>query len=523
MFYRIISLISNRNFTPMYRLFAFLLLFISATVLGQVDFKKLDAYYAQAVKDWDVPGMSIAIVKDGKVVFARSYGTKEVGKNEKPDENTLYAIASNSKAFTASIIAQLVDEKKLSWEDRVQKHVPYFELADPWVSKEVTVRDALSHRVGLTTFGGDVIWYRSKLNGEEIVRRLKYLVPSYSFRSGYGYSNVMYITTGELIKSVTGKSWSENVKERFLTPLGMTRTISGTAELDKMGNYATPHIVSGGKNQAMPWEDWSHVAATGGILSSVKDMSQWMIFHLNNGVWNKDTLISLPAHNLMWTPHNNYNVDHTRSNRTGHFSGYGLGWTISDYHGKFRVGHTGGYSGMLSAVAMLPDEKLGVVVLTNGMKSIYSPLVNYTLDQFIKAPARDWSREGLQAEQDWSRKDTRISDREKARVLNTKPSFLPDQYAGEYFAPAYGKITVKNTGGKITIEFEHTPDLTATLEHWHYDTWKLNWNNPEKLAWFTFGTVKFNVDNNNKITGISFDVPNDDFWFEELNAVRKQH
>lgn len=503
--------------------FFFIALFlISSSLSAQVDLKKLDAYYAQALKDWDIPGMSIAIVKDGKVIFSKGYGTKEVRKNELPDENTLYAIASNSKAFTASIVAQLVDEGKLNWNDRVKKHVPYFELADPWVTNEVTLRDALSHRVGLTTFGGDIIWYRSKLNGEEIVKRLKYLKPAYSFRAGYGYSNVMYVTTGELIREVTGKSWGENVRERFLNPLGMTRTISGTAELEKMGNYAIPHIVSNGQHEPMVWEDWSHVAATGGIISSVKDMSQWMIFHLNHGVWKTDTLISTKSHNLMWTPHNNYNVDHTASNRTSHLSGYGLGWTVGDYYGKFRVGHTGGYSGMLSAVAMLPDENLGVVVLTNGMKSIFSGLVNYTLDQFIKAPKRDWSKENLERSRNWAKLDTRVADREKARVLNTKPSMAPEQYAGTYHAPAYGNIIVKKEGGNLSIDFEHTPDLSATLTHWHYDTWKLEWKNPAMLAWFSFGTVKFTIDNNHKVTGITFDVPNDDFWFEELNAERKE-
>jgi CubicO group peptidase (beta-lactamase class C family) len=498
-----------------------LLLLISASLRAQVDFKKLDEYYSRALKEWNVPGMSIAIVKDGKVVFSKGYGTKEVGKDERPDENTLYAIASNSKAFTASIVGQLVDEGLLSWDDRVKKHLPYFEMADPWVTSELTLRDALSHRVGITTFGGDLIWYRSTLNGEGIVRRLKYLTPSYSFRSGFGYANVMYITTGEVIQSVTGKSWTDNLRTRFLEPLGMTRTIATSKELGKTGNYATPHTLHDDQHRPMPWEDWEHVAATGGILSSVKDMSQWLIFQLNRGVWKNDTLLSSASHNLMWTPHNNFTVDHGSKSRLGHFSAYGLGWNIGDYRGRFRVGHTGGYSGMVSAVALLPDENLGVVVLTNGMKPIFTPLVNYTLDQFIKAPARDWSKENLQRYHKAISADTRIPDRVEARISDTKPSLPLEKYAGEYFAPVYGTITVKNQDGAMKIFFEHTPDLTATLQHWHFDTWKFEWDNPTVLAWFTFGTVKFNTNNNGEVTGISFDVPNDDFWFEELNAVKK--
>jgi CubicO group peptidase (beta-lactamase class C family) len=505
----------------MKRVLVLLLLFINTALSAQVELKKLDEYFAGALKEWNIPGMSIAIVKDGKIVFSKGYGTKEIGKNETPDENTLYAIASNSKAFTASIAGQLVDEGKISWDDKVKTYVPYFELADPWITNEVTVRDALSHRVGLNTYSGDIVWYRSKLSSTEIVKRLKYLTPSFSFRAGYGYSNVMYVTVGELIKNVTGKSWSENVHSRFLRPLGMTRTITTVKDLNKMGNYATPHLLEDDKHKPMEWEDWENVDAMGAIVSSVKDMSQWMIFQLNHGVWKNDTLLSSKSQNVTWTPHNNFAVDHTSKSNLGHFSAYGLGWQISDYNGKFRLSHTGGYSGMLSTVVLLPDENLGVVVLTNGMKSIYSALANYALDQFIKAPARDWSKERLELSRKATQEDTRIADRIKTRILNTRPSLQLEKYNGEYFTPAYGKITVKNENGKMKIYFEHTPDLTATLEHWHFDTWKLSWDHPEVMPWFTFGTVKFNTDNNGMVTGISFDVPNDDFWFEELNAVRK--
>jgi CubicO group peptidase (beta-lactamase class C family) len=510
-----------KTFKLMKRILVLFFLFVISTSSAQVDLRKLDEYYARALKEWNIPGMSIAIVKDGKIIFNKGYGTKEMGKNEIPDENTLYAIASNSKAFTASIVAQLVDEGKISWDDKVKTYVPYFELSDPWISKEVTIRDALSHRVGLNTYSGDIMWYRSKLSGEQIIKRLKYLTPSYSFRAGYGYSNVMYVTVGELINNVTGKSWSQNLHSRFLGPLGMTRTTTTIKDLKKMGNYATPHLLENDVHKAMEWEDWENVEAMGAIISSVKDMSQWMIFQLNHGVWKNDTLLSSKSQNVTWTPHNNFAVDHTSKSRLGHFSSYGLGWQISDYNGKFKLSHTGGYSGMLSTVVLLPDENFGVVILTNGMKSIYNALANYTVDQFIKAPSRDWSKERLELSRKSVEDDRRIDERIKARVPNTKPSLPLEKYTGEYFTPVYGKITVKNESGKMKIYFEHTPDLEATLDHWHFDTWKLNWDHPEVLPWFTLGTVKFNTNNNGVVTGISFDVPNDDFWFEELNAERK--
>lgn len=496
----------------------FTLIWIGAA--GQADLKKLDAYYAKALKDWGVPGMSIAIVKDGKVVFSKGYGTKEVGKNETPDGNTLYAIASNSKAFTSAAIGKLVDDGKMSWNDPVVKHIPWFQLPDESMSRMATVRDILSHRAGLGTFSGDLIWYRSTLSDEDIIRRVKHLPTAYGFRSGYGYSNVMFITAGEIIERVSGASWREYITNQLLQPLGMTRTIVGTRDLAAKGNSATPHSLLNDQHKPMPWEDWETVAATGGILSSVNDMAKWMLFNLNHGTWEDDTLLSAESHNLIWTPHNNFVVDHTRKDAVGHFSGYGLGWGISDYHGRFRAGHTGGYPGMVSAVALIPGEKLGVVILTNGMKPIFSALVNYTLDAFLKATPRDWSKENLERYRNFQQRDTRIQDRINNRIPDTKPTLAQRECIGKYTTPAYGNITVTDENGKLKIRFEHTPDLTATLSHWHHDTWKMEWDHPEVIAWFSFGTVKFETDNNGKVTGLSFDVPNDDFWFEELNAKK---
>lgn len=486
--------------------------------IAQADLKKLDAYYAKALKEWDIPGMSIAIVKDGKIIFSKGYGVKEAGKNEPPDENTLYAIASNTKAMTAAMIAQLVEEGKLGWNDKVKKHLPYFELYDPYVSSETTIRDLLSHRVGLGTFSGDIIWYRSTLSAEEVVKRAKHLPRAYDFRSGYGYSNVMYLAAGEIIKKITGKSWGESLNERILKPLNMNRSVWSANEVQEKGNAASPHALMDGTHKPIQWENWEAIAAMGGVISSVKDISQWMIMNLNNGVYNSDTLFSLASRNLMWTPHNSFVVDHTRPEKAVHLRGYALGWTISDYYGRLRVGHTGGYSGMLSAVTLIPDEKLGVVVLTNGMKPIFGPLVSYTVDAFLKTPVKDWSAEGLEAYK--KNKDTRIDERKKARVMNTKPSVDITKYVGEYVAPAYGKIFVTNDGGKFRITFEHTPDLAATLDHWHYDVFKMTWEKSDPLTWFQHATVKFELDNNNNVTGLSFDVPNDDFWFDELKSQK---
>lgn len=498
-------------------------LFFSVGVQGQtetiVDLEELDRYYAKMVGDWDIPSASIGIVKDGELIFTGNYGVLEEGKKEKPNENTLYAIASNSKAFTSALIGMLVQEGKLDWNDKVKKYLPYFALYDPWVSDHVTIRDILSHRVGLGTFSGDNIWYKSDLSSQEIIKRIKYVPKAYDFRAGYGYSNLMYITAGELIKTLTGKSWGENVKERILDPLTMNRTISSIAELDEKGNYATPHARKDNKNYAIPWANWDEVASTGGLISSIADLSKWMIFNLNNGIHGKDTLLSKRTRNLVWTPHTNHYVDHTVKNDFDrHFNAYGLGWGLSDYHGKMKVGHTGGYDGMITAITLLPDVNIGVVVLTNGVKSPIMAATYYALDKFLGLEAKDWSTEYLNRSNKNKERDTRISDRKEKRVLHTTPTISPEKFVGEYRSDMYGKISILSKNGQLKLEFEHSPLLSASLIHWHHDVWEIKWDNAQ--AWFSFGTIKINTNNNLDVIGFDFDVPNDDFFFEELKPYK---
>lgn len=485
----------------------------------QPDLDALDQYFEKMAKDWEIPSATIGIVKDGALVFTGSYGVLEVGKKEKPNEHTLYATASNSKAFTSALIGMLVQEGKLGWNDKVKDYLPYFEVYDRWVSDEVTVRDLLCHRVGLGTFSGDVIWYKSDFTAEQIIKRIQYLPKAYDFRAGYGYSNLMYVTAGELIKTVTGKSWGENVQERILEPLGMDRTITTIKRLEAKGNFATPHARVEDKNVPIDWEDWEAVGATGGIISSISDMAKWMIFNLNHGIHGKDTLLSAATRNLIWTPHNSFTVNQVNRNSFNtHFSGYGLGWGLRDYHGKMMVRHTGGYDGMITAVTLIPDENLGVVVLTNGMKSPITAATYYALDRFMGKEEKDWSATMLSSRNSSQLEDKRISSRKEKRVNGTKPSLKLTGYTGTYHSKIHGPIYVTQEGGELKLSFKHAPALNATLRHWHHDVWEIDWD--QRHAWFSFGTLQFNLDNNLKVTGMAFDVPNDDIFFEELKPYR---
>lgn len=497
------------------------LLFLYFSIYAQVDVKTVDKYIEQARQDWNVPGMAIAIVKDGEIVLSKGYGVKELGKKDKVDNNTQFAIASNSKAFVASCIAKLVEDGKLSWKDKVQDYLPYFSLyGNQYVSAEVTVEDLLCHRVGLGTFSGDVIWYKSEKTPEEIIKRAAYVPEVYRYRDGYGYTNLMFIVAGEVIRAVTGKPWEDYVNENFIDPLGMNNTVISISDLSD--NAATPHkpTLENGTIPG-PWASWDNSSAAGGIISSSSDMAKWMIMNLNGGEWDGKRYIAKEQQNLLWTPHNNFKLSEgSKESLPGrHFAGYGLGWSVMDYHGNLAVSHGGGYDGMYSRVFMIPDMELGIVVLTNTMEGISTPVAYYIANQYLQKDTRDWSAEYLERARSRNGHKDDVEERRSKRVSGTKPSVDPSLFDGVYYDPMFGDITITQDGEAFRIEFADAPKLSATLEHWHYDTYEIKWD--EEHAWFDFGTVSFELDNNLEVDGIEFDVPNGDIFFHELHPRKK--
>lgn len=483
----------------------------------------LDQYIENARQAWDVPGLSVAIVKDGKVVHTKGYGVKEVGKNEVVDGGTLFAIASNTKAFVATALAQLVSQGRLNWNDKVVDHLPYFELYDDYATRHATVEDLLCHRLGLGTFSGDLMWYKASLSAEEVVKKIKYVPQAYDFRDGYGYSNLMFITAGEVISKVTGVSWATYIDQNIIQPLGMDRTIISTNYLEKQGNYATPHKPDQtGTNHPIEWVNWDNMGAAGGIISSADDMAQWLLMNLNGGEAKGKTILEKKQQNRLWTPHNNYILSEAARERTPgrHFSGYGLGYGVSDYYGNQIVSHSGGYDGMYSYVLMVPDQKLGVAVLTNSMKGIAPALSYYIINQYLQAEGNDFSAEALARNTNNKGHYDDIAERTAARAKGTKPTLSLEQYAGTYWAGLPGKVLVEKQGNQLRFQFEDNPSLAGTLSHWHYDTWEIQWD--ETHAWFDFGTLQFKLDNNLKVIGLHFDVPNGDIFFDEVDLVRKE-
>ncbi|MBV6647705.1 MAG: serine hydrolase, partial [Cyclobacteriaceae bacterium] len=316
----------------------------------------------------------------------------------------------------------------------------------------------------------------------------------------------------------TGKPWYQYVEDEFFKPLSMDRSITSVARLEDLGNFATPHKPIEGKSRPISWVNWDNMGAAGGIISSVKDMSQWIKLNLQNGLWQGDTLIHPMQQNILWTPHNNFVVsEKSKKDIPGrHFSSYGLGWGLYDYFGRMVVTHSGGYDGMYSRVMMMPDEKLGVVILTNSMSGITFPLAMKIVNDFIKEDRRDWSAEYLAK----TSHDDRISQLKQARVNNTSPSIDEEDFTGTYRSDMLGEIKIVKNEDQLKLLFSNAPNLSATIMHWHYDTWQIHWD--ETHAWFDFGLLTVKTSNDLKVTELTLDVPNHDIFFDELTIIRQE-
>ncbi len=495
----------------------------SQLVLGQTNIKAIEKYIEQAQVDWQVPGMAVAIVKEGEIIFAKGFGVLEEGKKQKVDEHSLFAIASNTKAFISASLAHLVWEEKINWDDKVVSFLPYFELYDNYATNETTLKDLLSHRTGLGTFSGDVIWYKSDYSAAEVIKHIKYVPQAYSFRAGYGYSNLMYITAGEVIHAITGMPWNMFIESHVFKPLNMTRSITSIKELPSLGNFASPHKTINGTITPINWTNWDNMGAAGGIISSVEDMSKWMILQLNNGVYGADTLFSTAEQKDMWTPQNSFKVSEKslKNMPSKQFNAYGLGWAIWNYKGRKLVSHGGGYDGMYSKVTMIPEENIGIVVLTNSMSGITNSVTMKSIDLILETGNRDWSKEALPRAKKYNDyKEKRIAKRVDARVLETTPSVKANNFIGSYYDDFFGEVLIEKENEELAIKFKTASHLNAKLSHWHFNTYKINWN--EVHAWFDFGTLQFRLDNNNKVIGIEFDVPNDDIFFEEIQLKKSK-
>ncbi|MCX6169848.1 MAG: serine hydrolase [Ignavibacteriales bacterium] len=491
--------------------YSFLLLFgfiFTNSPAQQDKIKRIDSLITKAMTDWKMPGFSVAIVKNDSVIFAKGYGVKDIAKNEPVDENTLFVIASCSKAFTTASLATLVDEGKLKWDDPVTKYLPDFQMYDPWVTKEMVVRDLITHRSGLATFSGDFLWLSSIYDRKEVIRRARFLKPTSSFRSRYGYQNIMFITAAEIIKSVTDTAWADYVRAHILNPLGMNHTNTSYALFNNDGNAAKAHYEKDGsmKIYSDVQQDNAHGAL--GLNSSAIEMAQWIRLQLGKGTYNKQKIFSERQSMEMW------------SNQTAVGSGnYGLGWGINYRNGKKTLSHGGGMPGMVSQVTLVPEDNFGFVLLSNLEVGMVGAVSNYILDVISNVEPKDYEKMSLDG---YARRkaafEKEINRREEIRVKDSKPSLPLEKYCGTYEDKMYGDATVSMKDGKLFLQFVPTPTFRGELKHYQYDMFQIDWED----EFLTRGYVKFDMNFKGEAKQMTFEVPNSpDFIFTELLFEKK--
>jgi len=450
----------------------------------------LDSYTAKAVADWKVPGLAIAVVKDGRIVFAKGYGVRELGKPAPVDTQTLFAIGSTTKAMTAASIGMLVDDGKLKWDDRVTKILPAFQLADPYVTRELTVRDVLTHRAGLGN--ADVLWYRTDNSADEVVRRVRFADPAYSLRSSFIYQNIMYAVAGQVVAAESGMPWERFVRTRLFAPIGMPNAVPLGDSARRRSNVASPHYRFGDTIRVVGNASVDAVASAGAVWASVADMARWMRFILDSGrvdgrrLLKPETFAELLKPQTMVTPAEFYP---TARLTKPHWTTYALGWFQEDYSGRMVDFHTGSIDGMVAIVGLIPDERLGVYVLANlDHAEVRHALMYRVFDAYFGNPPRDWSGDllklygGLGAAGDSARRRT-----EARRIPNTHPSLSLDQYAGTYADSLVGDVVVSLENGTLRLRASSTH--AGTLEHWEYDTFRLRWDNSWEGTQFTTFTI----------------------------------
>ncbi|HEX2715287.1 MAG TPA: serine hydrolase [Candidatus Acidoferrales bacterium] len=460
----------------------------------------LDNYVTTVLKAFEVPGLSVAIVKDGRVVLAKGYGVRKLGSPTPVDENTLFGIGSNTKAFTAAALATLVDAGKLSWDDPVYERLPGFQMYDPYVSHEMTIRDLLTHRSGMGLGEGDLLfWPHTTFTREEIIYRLRFMKPASSFRSRYAYDNLLYLAAGQIIPAVTGKPWGDYVRGKILRPLGMNTTNLSNAEFKASDDYAWPHSKVDGKLQAVEFMNLDNAAPAGSINSSAAEMAKWIQLQLNRGRFpdREERLFSEKQSHEMWSAQTVIPIGTGPSPlaaKRPHFAAYGLGWFLSDYRGRKLVGHGGGVLGFVSRVMLVPEESLGVAILTNAEQGgAFDSILYHILDFYLGIAPSDWIAANKAANEQEGKKAAEVMKKEEeGRAADSKPSLPLEKYAGTYDDAWYGPATIRLESGKLIFSLDHTPKAVGDLQHWQYDTFKAHWRDRTIEDAFLSFTLKAN-------------------------------
>lgn len=456
--------------------------------IDQGSLQTLDNYVEQVRKEFDVPGIAVAIVQNDHVLYEKGFGRKDINRNDAVNEHTLFAIASNTKAFTAASISILIDEGKLKIDDRVIDHLPWFRMSDPYVTNEMRIRDLLAHRSGLSLGAGDLLfWPTTTYTNREVAERLRNVPLKGSFRNQYAYDNILYGVAQLVIEEASGMPFKQFLQTKVFTPLQMTETRYNADDLKPSDNVAIGHAKYDFKDlKTVPPLTWSNVAGAGGLYSSVHDMSKWIRMQLNHGRYTQGqqqkSLFSEKRQSEMWSVITPIQIAPPSvpelAEAVPNFAGYGEGWSLSDYQGHKLVWHTGGWPGMVSRLTLVPELNVGVVVLTNQESgAAFNAITMRVLDMALNRPDKNWieaySKSVAKAKQ---KAEETMRKESSERNAQSKPALPIERYAGIYNDAWYGDIVItQNKQGKLEIQFSKTAQLRGELEHWQYDTFVVRW------------------------------------------------
>jgi CubicO group peptidase (beta-lactamase class C family) len=433
------------------------------------------------MQQWQVPGLAIVIVKDGQVVKMQGYGVRSIIGREPVDEHTAFFIASNSKLFTGTALANLEQQQKINLNDPLTKYYPDFRLYDSTTTRLVTLRDLLTHRIGTKTFQGDFTFWNTELSSQEIMQKMQLLKPVGMFRQDYGYCNSCFMAAGEVIPKVTGLSWARYVQDSILARLDMRESYSASNGIEqRVANMAVPYTTSfSGQLRPVPYDRWDNMGAAASIVSNVSDLSHWLMMQLDSGRYQGKRI--LPWAVLQKTR----DIQIMNSSRKStmfptHFRGYGLGLNVADYQGRQVYWHTGGAAGMVSNVCFVPEANLGIAILTtNDNQNFFEALRYQVLDAYLGVPFVNRSQQFLPGFEKNQQKQMSDIDGWRSRDKGQTPTLPLGAYAGRYEHPLYGPIAISVTGRQLSVKFQAHKDLSAALTYLDNGEWLLEYNNIE--------------------------------------------
>ncbi|NUN99942.1 MAG: serine hydrolase [Saprospiraceae bacterium] len=464
--------------------------------------KEFDAYVEQARQAWKTPGLAVAVVKDGQVLFTKGYGVKQLGRPEPVDTETLFTCASTTKAMTAVCMGILVDEGKVKWDDPVINYLPGFQLYDPYATRELKVRDLFLHNSGVGN--SDFLWAGMKVSSDEVLQKMRLVKPSYSLRSGFIYQNIFYLVAGEIIEKASGQPWEEFIRKRIFEPLKMSRTRPTRAAAASDPNQTSPHYLVNGNIQVIENTSADEIGPAGSVWSSIGDISKWVLCMLDSSKYEGGRLLQPATFREMFRPQTLVPASQfypTQQLTKPNWTTYALGWFQHDYKGKKVNFHTGSLAGAIAIHGQMPEERIGVYVFGNfDHAEVRHALMYKAFDLFALGGNRDWSTEMLKLYDGLRERGEKAQkDMETKRVANTRPSLPLQAYTGTYTDPLYGEVQVSILDNQLVFNINQF--VKATLPHWHYDTFY----GPYEKAWYGNATARFMLKTTGEVEKLEFD------------------